>query len=102
MSVLLGDASASNSIFANHDASPMSVGGSSEFTVLDSVFSGTSPWIAGGTDPIGTDGNSVADPLFTAISNDADWTNDDWTLQARSPAEGSGAYSGPDGDWSAE
>ncbi|MFT6161133.1 MAG: hypothetical protein ACJAZO_002912 [Myxococcota bacterium] len=102
LSVLLGDASASNSIFASHHTSPLSVGGSSDIALLNTVFSGQAPWVAGGTDPIGTDGNIEADPLFTANSNDADWTNDDWTLQLGSAADGLGAYSGPDGGWSAE
>ncbi|MDO9280679.1 MAG: MopE-related protein [Pseudomonadota bacterium] len=59
-------------------------------------------------------GNLVADPLFTAVTNDADWTNDDFSLRSGSPAidagnpgdadpDGSradlGAYGGVYGGW---
>lgn len=59
-------------------------------------------------------GNLVADPLFVGVSDDADWTNDDFALRSGSPAidagapgdadtDGSpadlGAYGGPSGDW---
>jgi hypothetical protein len=59
-------------------------------------------------------GNIVSDPMFTTASDDADWTNDDFSLKAGSPArdagdptildaDGSrsdvGAYGGPGGAW---
>jgi hypothetical protein len=59
-------------------------------------------------------GNRVADPRFVAASDDGDWTNDDFALQAGSPAidagdpgvsdaDGSrsdlGAFGGPGGSW---
>ncbi|MFN7142320.1 MAG: right-handed parallel beta-helix repeat-containing protein, partial [Myxococcota bacterium] len=59
-------------------------------------------------------GNISADPRFAGVSNDADWTNDDFTLLSGSPAidagdpgtsdaDGSradvGAYGGPSGAW---
>ncbi len=67
-------------------------------------------------DVTGVDGNVSADPLFTSVSNDADWTNDDWSLDAASPCidagdpdaalndpDGTrndmGAYGGPYGGW---
>lgn len=59
-------------------------------------------------------GNLTGDPSFKAVSNDLDWTNDDFTLKAGSPcidagkpdvldADGTrsdcGAYGGPAGSW---
>ncbi|MEZ4240123.1 MAG: hypothetical protein R3F59_29025 [Myxococcota bacterium] len=70
-----------------------------------------------GTEPVdGVDGNDLdGDPAFTAVSDDGDWTNDDWTLDPASDAvdagdplgtldpDGSapdlGAFGGDLGDW---
>lgn len=38
----------------------------------------------------GTAGNLSIDPQFTAVSDDGDWTNDDWTLKSTSPLRGAG------------
>jgi hypothetical protein len=40
----------------------------------------------GGADPIGVDGNEVADPAFVAFSDDGDPSNDDLRLAPSSPA----------------
>jgi hypothetical protein len=68
------------------------------------------------TDQTGADGNTSEDPLFVALSQDVDATNDDLNLQAGSPAidggnpagifddadgtdNDQGAYGGPLGGW---
>ena len=81
----------------------------SDVTGFDTRYSGVS-------DPSGSDGNISEDPQFTGVSDDADHTNDDWTLGSSSPcvdagdpdsasddADGTpndmGAFGGPEGDW---
>jgi predicted outer membrane repeat protein len=62
--------------------------------------------------PIGRDGNAVVDPRLWDVSEDGDWTNDDWRLKPSSPARDAGlgldadgtpadlgAFGGPAGDW---
>jgi len=49
------------------------------------------------TDPTGASGNLDADPRLAAISDDGDWTNDDWSLLPGSPALGSSSDLGPSG-----
>ncbi len=62
--------------------------------------------------PIGSNGNIEANPQFLGVSDDGDWTNDDWHLAASSPAVDAalgldadaspadmGAYGGSGGVW---
>jgi hypothetical protein len=81
------------------------------------VYSNASSHYYNLTDPTGTNGNINTDPSFTDLSNDGDWTNDDWSLSSGSAAEDAGdssrsetdvdgsapdmgAFGGPLGDWS--
>jgi len=93
------------------------VDGTASFTgTYNNVYGNVGGDYSGVTDPTGTSGNISADPLFTAVSDDGDATNDDWSLGAGSPsidagdpssgandADGSrndqGARGGPDGNW---
>ena len=93
------------------------VDGNSTFTgSYNDVYGNAAGEYAGITDPTGVDGNLSEDPLFAAVSDDGDPTNDDWTLGAGSPcvdtgdpdsvyddADGTrndqGAFGGPVSDW---
>ena len=80
------------------------------------VYGTTAGNYSGVTDPTGSNGNISSDPRFTSISNNSIWTDDDYSLQASSPAlntgnpsatyndaDGSrndmGAFGGPSGAW---
>jgi len=77
---------------------------------------GFSTRYSGVTDPTDSNGNIDEDPLFTDVSDDANYDNDDWTLSSSSPcvdagdpdavvqdtdgsANDMGCYGGPGGDW---
>ena len=81
------------------------------------VFSNASSHYYNLTDPTGSSGNITADPSFSDLSNDNDWTNDDWSLATGSAAKDAGdssrgetdvdgstpdmgAFGGPLGDFS--
>ena len=90
-------------------------------TLLDQAFSnvyndtgGTT--ISGTNDNTGVNGNLAVDPLFNALSDDSDVSNDDWGLGTGSPcidagfpqsshndADGTpndmGAFGGPNSEW---
>jgi hypothetical protein len=63
-----------------------------------SLTYGNDPDFAGLMTGSGT-GDVSADPLFVRVSDDSDWTNDDYQLQSRSPARhvGNPAFNNPDG-----
>ena len=80
------------------------------------VYGNTPGNYNGFTDPTGTSGDLSVAPLFTAVTADGDWTNDEWTLNASSPVidqgdddpalndrdatrNDMGAYGGPGGGW---
>jgi hypothetical protein len=78
------------------------------------VYGNSASNYSGVTDPTGTSGNISTNPTFTAVSDDGDPYNDDWSLDASSPAvdagdpslvdpDGStadmGAYGGAGGSW---
>lgn len=84
---------------------------------IDGSFAYNGVW-GNATDLVGLAGsgagNLSADPRFRGVSDDGDWTNDDWRLSSGSPAvdagdpaildvDGSrsdlGAYGGPAGSW---
>ena len=55
--------------------------------------------MAGRADLTGSSGNISDDPLFSDYSDDGDFSNDDFTLQAGSPCEGAGSGGGDIGAW---
>jgi hypothetical protein len=78
--------------------------------------SGTKYSYYGMTDPTGTDGNISDDPMLVDVSDDGDFTNDDWSVESKSSAVDAGnpdksmndpdgttndmgAYGGPYGAW---
>ena len=82
----------------------------------NNVYGNTGGEYSGVTDPTGSNGNISSDPLFSSVSDDGDYTNDDWTLSSSSPsidagdpassfddADGTtndqGAFGGPDSTW---
>jgi hypothetical protein len=92
------------------------VDGSSTWHQVYSVVAGYELLYSGVTDPTGINGNLDQDPLFTDITDDSDWTDDDWTLSAESPAidggnpdeamndaddtpNNMGAFGGADSEW---
>ncbi len=95
----------------------VAVGSSAVYSgTYNNVYGHASDLYTGIDDPTGTNGNLSEDPTFTAVSDDGDLTNDDWTLRPGSPsidagdpskslldADGSradqGAYGGPGGEW---
>ncbi|MCK6503108.1 right-handed parallel beta-helix repeat-containing protein [Myxococcota bacterium] len=105
-----------NSIVASNSTEGILVdAGASYLGSYDDVY-GNGTNYSGITDATGVSGNISEDPLFTSVSDNDDWSDDDWSLQATSPAvdagdpgaayrdpDGSvndmGAYGGPDGDW---
>ncbi|MCB9777273.1 MAG: hypothetical protein H6742_01750 [Alphaproteobacteria bacterium] len=106
-----------NSIVANASSQGVLIdSGASYLGSYSNVYGSGSLNYAGTTDPTGVSGNISSNPLFTDISLDGDYTNDDYTLRSTSPsvdagnpssayddADGTrndmGAYGGPDGDW---
>jgi parallel beta-helix repeat protein len=78
------------------------------------VYGNTTAYAGELSSQTGLNGNVAVDPLFTGVSNDGVWTNDDWTLRSTSTlinagsttitdVDGSrsdmGAYGGPYGVW---
>jgi len=78
------------------------------------VYGNTLAWSGALPDPTGTAGNLAVDPGFTSVTDNGDWTDDDFHLGSASPltdagdpaildADGSvseqGAFGGPGGSW---
>ena len=131
VTVGLNDASTGDGIYlygsstGDMDSSIVYGGGSGTGVLVESaatwhqVYSdvhGFSTDYSGTTDPTGTNGNLDADPVFFSVSDDSDWSNDDWSLASGSPcldagnpdasmddADGTpndmGAFGGPESDW---
>ena len=118
--VYYADVTVTHSIIAFHDdndaiSDPSTSGTYSQTYTL--LYDNSPDHLDGYSDPTGVDGNLDDDPDFTDVTDDGDWTNDDWTLLSSSPAidagdssdtglfdvDGSapdlGAYGGPGGDW---
>lgn len=115
-SVTSGSLNLRDSLFAANSGPLFATTAAGLIALESCTLSSEDELIVGGDDPTGVNNNALADPLFTAVSNNAEWTDDNWTLQAGSPgidsastgldADGSaadrGAYGGESGDWSAE
>jgi hypothetical protein len=80
------------------------------------VYGNAGGGYTGMTDPTGTRGMIASNPLYVDVTDNADWTDDDWSLASGSPAidvgdpsaamkdaDGSvndmGAFGGPAGSW---
>ena len=80
------------------------------------VYGNTTDEYSGITDPTGTSGNISSDPDFASITDDGDYTNDDWSLSTGSACINTGnssaayddddgtrndmgAFGGPGGSW---
>lgn len=105
-----------NSIVTDHSSEGL-LADSTGFLVAryNDVFGNVTNY-SGLPDPTGTDGNISVNPRFLAVTNNADWTDDDFRLEAKSPcvdagypdkvyldvdgsANDMGAYGGPGGSW---
>jgi predicted outer membrane repeat protein len=105
-----------NSIVASNSSEGLLIDAGASFLGSYGDVYGNGTNYSGVTDPTGVSGNISEDPLFASVSDNGDWSDDDWSLQSTSPAidagdpgvtyrdaDGTvndmGAYGGPNGAW---
>jgi hypothetical protein len=73
-----------NVVYGNHGVGMYSEDGVS--MTYNLVYGNDADWDGA----VASNGNLSTDPRFAGVSDDGDWTNDDWTLTSSSPAKDAG------------